>query len=311
MARAGLNKFCPRATILLILSANAPDIDIVALAKGPLKYFEIHRGYTHSLVGLPFMALITVLVVTALSRQRLAWTRAFALCILGVASHLLLDWTNDYGIRLLLPFSSSWSALDITSLYDWVIWAVLLFAGFWPLLERLVNGEIGVKGPAGRGVAIFALVFFLAYDFGRALMHNRAVAQLQSVLYEGAAAVRAAALPNPLNPFRWKGIVETSRDFRVIPVDALGDFEPRNAQVFYKLSVTRELKTACDTDPFSYFLYFARFPVWSMDRIGTGTPPLTQVHLMDLRFGVPGSSRFHCTAIEEERGRLLKAEFVP
>ena len=311
MARAGLARLCPRATILLVLSANAPDIDIAALAGGPLKYFEIHRGYTHSIIGLPFMALLTVLVVAALFRERLPWGKAFLLCALGVASHLLIDWTNDYGIRLLLPFSSAWSALDINSLYDGAIWAALLFAALWPYLERLVNGEIGLRKQTGRGVAVFALLFFLVYDCGRALMHDRAVAQLQSVLYDAAVPLHTAALPNPFDPFRWKGVVETSRSFQVLPLNVLGSLEPRSALVFYKLPLTRSLQVASQTEPFQYFRYFARFPVWSEDRAGNGDVPPTRIDLMDLRFGLPGSAAFHCTAIEDSHGRLLKSEFIP
>ncbi len=311
MARAGLGRLCPRATTLLVLSANAPDIDIVALAGGPLKYFEVHRGYTHSIVGLPFMALLTVLVVAAIFRQRLPWGRAWLLCAAGVASHLLIDWTNDYGIRLFLPFSSAWFALDISSLYDGAIWAALVFAALWPSLERLVNGEIGIRGPVGRGVAVFALLFFLVYDCGRALMHGRALAQLQSVLYDGAVPLRIAALPNPFDPFRWKGVVETSRSFQVIPLSVFGALEPRKALVFYKPPITRNLQIASQSEPFRYFLYFARFPVWSEDHTGNGHAALTRIELMDLRFGLPGSSGFHCTAIEDSRSRLLKSEFVP
>lgn len=311
MARAGLGKFCPKAAVLLVLSANAPDIDIVALSGGPLKYFEIHRGYTHSLVGLPFMALLAVLVTAALFRQKLPWVRAFLLCVLGVASHLLIDWTNDYGVRFLLPFSSAWSALDLNSLYDGAIWAALIFAALWPLLERLVNGEIGVRGPAGRGVAIFALTFFVAYDCGRALMHNRAVAQLQSVLYDGAAPLKTAALPNPFNPFHWKGVVETARSYRLIPLNALGTLEPRNALVFYKRPLQGNLKLAAQTAPFRYFLYFARFPVWSEDQTADGSALVTRVGLMDLRFGLPGASALHCTAIVDSRGRIVESKFRP
>lgn len=311
LARAGFGRFCPRATALLVLSANAPDIDVVALAGGPLKYFEIHRGYTHSIIGLPFMSLLTVLVVAALFRQKLPWGKALLLCALGVASHLLIDWTNDYGVRLFLPFSSAWFALDIASLYDGAIWAALIFAALWPSLERLVNSEMGIRRPAGRGVAVFALLFFLAYDSGRALMHGRAVAQLQSVLYDGAVPLETAALPNPFNPFRWKGVVETTRSFQVVPVDVFGPLQPRSALVFYKHVMTRNMQLIAQTEPFRYFLYFARFPVWFSDQTGNGNVPLTRVELMDLRFGLPGASGFHCTAVEDNQRRLLKSEFIP
>jgi inner membrane protein len=296
---------------LLVLSANAPDIDVLGLIGGPLKYFETHRGYTHSLVGLPFMALLTVIVVAVVFRQRLPWGKAWLLCVLGVASHLLIDWTNDYGLRVLLPFSSRWFALDINSLYDGAIWAALIFAALWPLLERLVNGEIGMRGPAGRGVAVFALTFFLLYDCGRAMMHGRAIAQLQSVLYDGTVPVRTSTLPNPFNPFRWKGVVETERSFQVLPVDVFGSLESRTALIFYKARITQGLQLAAQTEPFRYFLYFARFPVWSEDRDSVAGAPVTRVELMDLRFGLPGSSAFRCTAIEDPQGRVLESKFTP
>lgn len=315
MARAGLDRFCPRATMLLVLSANAPDVDILTLIGGPLKYFEAHRGYTHCLLGLPLMALITMIVVAAIFRQRLPWGRAWLLCVLGVASHLLIDWTNDYGIRLLLPFSSHWFALDINSLYDGALWAALIFAALWPLLERLVNGEIGMRSPVGRGVAVFALAFFVLYDGGRALMHGRALVQLQSVLYDGAVPDRTSALPNPFNPFRWKGIVETQRSFHVLPVNVFSALEPRSALVFYKARITSGLQLAARTEPFRYFLYFARFPVWTEDRnyseSDAANTALTRIELMDLRFGLPGSSTFRCMAVEDNHGRLLQSKFSP
>ncbi len=53
LSRAGLNRFYPRATLLLIISANIPDIDFVTIVRGPLFYFEQHRGITHSIAAAP------------------------------------------------------------------------------------------------------------------------------------------------------------------------------------------------------------------------------------------------------------------
>src|SRR5262245_55338250 len=108
LARAGLDRWCPRAAVLLLLSTNAPDGDIVTLAKGQLVYFEAHRGYSHSLLMLPVIAAISVLATAAIFREKLPWLRAWLVCLLGVSSHLLLDLTNSYGVRLLLPASSRW-----------------------------------------------------------------------------------------------------------------------------------------------------------------------------------------------------------
>jgi inner membrane protein len=244
LARAGLNRYCPRAALLLMLSANAPDIDIVSAAGGPLKHLEIHRGYTHSFVGLPFMALLSVALVAAIYRHRLPWRRAWLLCCLGVASHLLLDWTNAYGIRLLLPFSSAWFHADLTGLYDLSIMAVLLLAALWPPLAGLVSGEIGARPPSGRGIAIFALAFFALFDCARAASHARALAQLESRLYEGQPPLNAAALPDPYTPFRWRGVVETRDDYRLIPLNAFDQLSPDEGQRFFKAAMSPALDSA-------------------------------------------------------------------
>lgn len=315
LSRAGLNRFCPRAALLLVLSANAPDIDIVSLARGELSHLEIHRGYTHSLLGLPFLAALSVLVAAALSwrgrpRFKLLWGRAFLLCCIGVASHLLLDWTNAYGIRLLLPFSSRWLHSDITGLYDPYILAALILAAVWPLFARLVSREIGEPATAGRGIAIFALAFFALFDCGRAVFHSQAIALLQSRLYEGEQPLQTAALPDPFSPFRWRAVVEAHGAFRVMPVNALSGILPEGGQTFFKPGPRAAFESAKATEPFRYFLYFSRFPIWSEQRITTDRGAETRVDLVDLRFGVPGAGSLHCIALEDSRYRVLGSWFT-
>ena len=53
LSRAGLNRVAPRATLVLALAANAPDIDIVTRGWGSLAYLHHHRGLSHSLLAVP------------------------------------------------------------------------------------------------------------------------------------------------------------------------------------------------------------------------------------------------------------------
>jgi inner membrane protein len=311
LSRAGLNRFSPKSTWLLLLSANAPDLDIVVAPKGAFHYLQIHRGYTHSLLGLPIMALLVLLVVACASRQRLPWLRAFLLCVAGLASHLLLDWTNSYGVRFLLPFSSHWFHLDWNSLYDVSILVVLLFAAVWPIFSRLVTREIGDHhASTGRAVAIFALAFFLLFDLGRATVHHRVVSQLNSRLYEGSPPRQAAALPDAFNPFEWTSVVETERTYRLSQVNALGQFDPADTTSFYKPPQSRGLEAARSSDPFRYFRYFARFPVWSLQPVITEQSRGIRLDLTDLRFGTPGAGSFHCVGYENDRGELIEKVFT-
>jgi len=113
---------------------------------------------------------------------------SFFAALIAVASHLALDWTNVYGIRLLLPFSGRWLRADITSVVDLWIWAVLALGIAGPFLARLVGSEIA-SGPNrerhhGRGFAWFALLAVLLYDCARGVLHARAVASLGTRLYD-------------------------------------------------------------------------------------------------------------------------------
>jgi inner membrane protein len=311
LARAGLDRLSPRAVWLLLLSANVPDGDIVQLARGPFAYFQAHRGYSHSLVALPLLAAFVVLVVAGVSRRRLPWLRAWLLCVIGIGSHLLLDATNNYGIRLLLPFSSCWFHLDVNALYDIWILAALAAAAVWPLFAGLVTREIGEKKrPAGRTSAIFALLFFALFDFGRAMLHKRVVEQLESRLYGDAPALAAAAMPDPYSPLHWTAIVETSRAYERFDTRPFGAFASGNPSVFFKPPVTPELQAVRRIEPFRYFLYFARFPVWSVQPVVGERSRGTRLDLADLRFGAPGAGAFHCIAYVDASGTIRQKWFT-
>jgi inner membrane protein len=311
LSRAGLNRVTPRATLLLLLSANIPDIDILALARGQLTYLEIHRGPTHALLAMPILALESVLIVAALCRQRLPWFQAWVVCCIGVLSHLLLDWTNDYGIRPLIPFSMQWFHLDLNALTDGPILAALGLAAVWPWLSRLVSGEIGdAKKSSGQGIAIAILLLCFAYDAGRYNLHKRAVTQLESRLYSGAPPLEAAALPTAVNPFRWRGIVVTKSAYLEFNLNTMSQLNTESADSYFRIPTTQSTASARKTQQFSYFLYFSRFPVWSVQPVALNDGSGKRIELTDLRFGQPGQGGFHCVAVETEAGTILGSWFT-
>jgi inner membrane protein len=311
MARAGLNRITSRATLLLLISANLPDIDIATAPLGPLRYLEVHRGYTHCLLALPLMAALSVLMTAAIFRRKLSWLSAWIVACLGVASHLLLDWTNGYGIRLLLPFSSRWFHLDVNSLYDVIILAALFLAAVWPSFAGLVHREIGAQVYKGQASSIAVLTFFALFDIGRAVLHQRAADKLDSVLYGGEVPLRVAALPSRLNPFAWNGIVETPEGFRILRVDASSDFaDPDASRFFEKMPRDPAITAANATPAFRYFQYFARFPVWTEQPAWIGSQRATRIDLTDLQFGAPNSGSFHCVALVDDAARVLESAFT-
>ena len=170
-AKAGLEKLSPGATALCVLAANSPDADIVTLIGGRWIYLQNHRGLTHSIVGTIALALALPLVfhgvawLIARLRKRKPATRLRGLMIASIivtASHPLLDWTNNYGVRLLLPWDSRWFYGDLVFIMDPVFWLVLGGAAFlvtsrtknqivtWCAIA-LVPSMLVFFGPAGRG----------------------------------------------------------------------------------------------------------------------------------------------------------------
>lgn len=263
LSQAGLNRYYARSGLLLMLAANIPDIDFVAVSRGPFFYFEQHRGITHAVAMAPVMALLPVLLVCAVSRSMRGWMSAWALSIIGVASHLLLDWTNSYGIRFFYPFSSRWYHLDLNNLVELWIWAMFLIAALWPLLGRMVSSEMGARPASGRGMAVFALAFLLVFEFGKGLSHQRAIEILNSRIYPGGPPIRAAAFPNTLgNPFEWSGWVERPelfvhfRSFNVRDV-----FDPAAGATIYKPAPSPAIDAARQAAQVEKFLEFAQYPM--------------------------------------------------
>ena len=282
MSRAGLGRVHARGPLALILAANAPDIDGLSLLGGLLPYIAYHRGIAHSIAFIPVMAILPVLIVAAIARSFEGWRRLYLISLAGVASHLLLDWTNSYGIRLLLPFSSEWFHLDLNSLTDTWIIAVLVLAWLMVYIVRLVNAEIGAKPASGRGLAIFALAFFLLFDGGKALLHQQGLAILNSRVYDGSIPSRVAVFPSGSNPFVWRGWVETSTFFKLYRLNVTQEFDPASGSTFYKPEASDPIAAARESPIFRRFLAFDIFPRWS----ATPAPEpegATRVELLDLR----------------------------
>jgi inner membrane protein len=288
IARCGFNRFTPGAAAVGMLAANAPDIDIVSGLSSSIAYLDKHRGITHGLVIAPLLAILPLIVARYVIRLRIRWLAAYPLALIGVLSHLLLDWTNVYGTRLLLPFDGSFMRLDITHVVDPWIWAALILSVAAPALARLVSSEIGARPQTGRGWAIFAISFLLIYDYGRWIAHERAIALMQGRLYGGAAPRRVTAVPNIINPFAWTGVVEGSDFVSIHRVNLLSEFDPTVGSRSWIPEASPPLEAARRDPVFQGLMRFSQLPFWRLTPIPDGW----KVELMDLRFGPPSAPRF-------------------
>jgi inner membrane protein len=308
MSRAGLREWCPRATAILLVSVNLTDADLVARISGPLDYLDQHRGISHSLALSPLAGLASAALVRLFHRGAWSWLRALITGWLGVISHLLLDWTNVYGIRLFLPFSEQWLRLDCTFIVDLWIWAALMLALAGPALSRLVSSEIGAKPGNGRASAIAALLFLLFYEYGRFTLHGRAVNTLNSHLYAGAAPKRVTAIPGPLNPFAWTGVVETEHYLSVHRMNLLMPYDPTAGKLYYYPNSGPAIAAARQQEMVRRFLQFCQLPLWQVTPVDRPEGGL-RVSVTDLRFGEPGESRFFVSVVVDRDTRVIEESY--
>lgn len=292
LARAGLNRMVPHAAITLMVAANLPDIDIVSGFWGNLAYLDVHRGITHSIVGVIALAFLLAWLVLLFekraARKKSSGTSPpgfwpmFLVYLIGTGSHLLLDFTNSYGVRPFMPFSDRWVAWDIVFIVDPVLLTILALGLVLPLLFRLISEEVGSRNKKpGRGGAITALVLVVALGVVRDWTHRSAIAKLSAFTYQGEDATAVYALPSAANPFRWHGVAETDRAYFSMEVGP--NFSALNlnqARVLYKPEDGDALRAARETPTAKAFLAFARLPIYNLEKRGEDT----LVTIRDLRF---------------------------
>jgi len=308
LSRAGLGRLSPGAVAVVVLAANAPDIDVITAIHGSAAYLEHHRGPTHSLLLAPLVALVPVLAIWPFQRRRLRWVWAWMASLVGVLSHLVMDWTNVYGTRLLAPYTERWYRLDITSVIDVWIWAVLVSCTLWPMLARLVSSEIGARSRSGPGAAWVALSLILFYEGGRFLLHERAMETLEARLHEGRVPRRIAAFPTLANPLRWRGLAELDNAYVMYDLNLGRPFDPGAGQVLYKASFSPQLEAARDTEAFRAFFLFSQFPIWRVLPMPEPEGGM-EVQANDLRFGMPGEGRFTAQCVLDSANRPVEASF--
>lgn len=158
LGQAGLKRRTGLAMPALILAANLPDIDAPCAIHG-VESLTMRRGITHGPIALVLLPLVLAGLLWGFDRWQASRGKRpegrapvhfgwlLALCYLGTFTHPLFDWFNNYGIRLLEPFSSRWFYGDTLFIVDvWII--AMLGLGIWRSLKRERAGAMRPHRPA-------------------------------------------------------------------------------------------------------------------------------------------------------------------
>lgn len=314
IGRAGFNRKTAYATVACLLAAEAADLDVLWGLGGPVEELKFHRGPLHALVAVPAMAALVLGAVWLYHRlrppkkrgQRVHWLWLYGAVFVAALSHPLFDWTNNYGIRLFLPFNRNWFAGSFMFIVEPEILAVLVLALAVPWLLGLTDREIGARRVPFRGRlwAAFALLAIVALCTWRWTERDEGLAMLANTQVASEPVLRMTLEPYPLNPYRWHAILETKDFYQTAEVstwdpDSLASIaSDAHTDVIYKPAVTPAVEAARRTFLGQVYLHWSA--PWALVRDvgpqaepGLAAPVLppgrhwTTVTFNNLRFDYP------------------------
>jgi inner membrane protein len=292
-ARAGIARPTRLAAATSMIAANLPDVDVLVFATG-IPSVAFRRGWTHGILAQALLPLLLTFLMIIVGR-RLArgsppgshesapsFGPLLLLSYVGVLSHVGLDYLNNYGVRLLMPFSDRWFYGDAVFIVDPWLWAIV---GAGVIFAR--KGRTAV---ARAGLALAAV-----YILGM-LVSARAARTIVSDEWRQLHGTRPRALmvgPVPVDPFRRAVIVDAGDEYRT---GAFTWFPRRltfDPETIRKGAGQAAVPPARADPRVAGILVWSRFPFWTVEPVPGGT----RVTVRDVRFAGIGRGGFTASVV--------------
>jgi inner membrane protein len=289
LARAGFNRKTALATATMTLAAEAPDLDVFSSFKGQVYGFAHHRGFTHSFLGLILVSAVVtgfMYLVWRLRGRRTnipnlppRWGLLFLLSYIAGLSHILLDFTNNYGVRPFWPFWEKWYSWDIVFIFEPALYIILIGGLVLPAIFSHNNPL-----PRGRKFAVAALICVtLLYAF-RDHEHRHAVEALRQWQFQSGSPLRVSAYPYYWHLYQWYAVAETRDSFATSDIDSrTGQLNQSELEYFPKPAETPATLAAKRTYLGRVYLSWAQYPLLAETCEGADAI----VHFRDLRYDYP------------------------
>jgi inner membrane protein len=272
------------ALFVLVLSAVVPDIDYVTRFWGADVFLHYHRGITHGFLALLLFPLITGF----LFRNKGGFLYYAFLSFLGYASHLFLDFTNQYGIQFLAPLDWNRYSLDLTFIID-----PYIIGG---LLAALILARISRWKPAL--IAVCTVTLLACYIGGRYYMQGEARQFLKKSM--DANVYRVYPLPNGL--LRWWFVVKSADEATTGTVDLF----MQKVFIYRKYNMRTDDPAVAESKKqrsVQNFLSFAAMPYAEVKR----EPGKTIILWRELSYSFLPGERFSVEVVLDAKGKVIKS----
>lgn len=302
---AGLKRQTRFGNATLMIAANLPDVDVLVFASD-VPSVAFRRGWTHGVLAQALLPLALAGVLFMVDRwwpqrrnpevarsnfpQRASVSGLVLLSYVGVLSHVFLDFLNNYGIRLLMPFSGRWFYGDVLFIIDPWLWLTL---GAGVVIAR-------TNSRWRRSAAPIALVIAAAYVAVMMVSAHAARTFVQEA-WRAERGLDARALmvgPLPVTPLRRMVILDAGEHYET------GTFSwfPRRVtfdpDTVPKRDDAPSVLVARNVDPrMRGILVWSRFPFYEVDPAPGGV----RVTVRDLRFSLMGRGGFAATVFVPAR----------
>jgi inner membrane protein len=267
----GLKRRTALGSVTLMIASNLPDVDILVLATD-MPSVAFRRGWTHGVAAqvlLPVALAAAMAAVGARSGARFA--PLLLLSYVGVVTHVALDLLNNYGVRLLMPFSGRWFYGDSVFIIDVWIWFALGF-GIWRSLE---HDNTRAARRALTIVAVYILAMVVSSRIARGIVTD------EWRIAHGAGPRALMVGPEFLTPLHRRIIVDAGDHY------VTGRFRfPRRVEFDAETIPKRDdhpavLQAKATDRRLQAVLIWTRFPYFDVTRVGDHSV----VQLRDVRFG--------------------------
>lgn len=277
-----------RAIWFGVFCGMAPDFDIAASLAGEWESLYHHRGVSHSLVVLPFVAPIFGWLGYRFGRtgELSQWIH---LAFWALITHPLLDLFTSYGTQLLAPISDRRFSVDGVAILDPIYTA--------PMLVVLVFGLRKLWAWLALGWGAF---YLLLGTLGSQLLEHRVEGELHSQGFEAVSVRAPPQLGAPLLR-------------RVVARDAQGEMRVGFASVLRVEGFDLIALSPPRGEPLDGVLDHEHGQLWAWFSDGFLTARLSddgrKVELHDQRYGMantPTRSLFVAQAELDEEGRVVE-----